>query len=167
MDVVKLQVPYSFIRGRFRLRWCDVLFGLRNELLDPEAPIQMALACLEMEETAAPPLVQLASLLKPTEDCLQLVQALCDHERPALEEEVRSRWLCISLAWVFEHKSNYADPLRVVEEIYADFDYPKEIAHFVRYMPMARPDAGSSAANLERMFSDWQEFVAGCVKPAT
>ncbi len=38
-----------------------------------------------------------------------------------------------------ENRETVEDPFAVVEELYADFDYPEEIAGFVRYMPPEDP----------------------------
>lgn len=57
----------------------------------------------------------------------------------------------ILLHWVFEHKEYYEDPLREVEFIYADFDFPKSIVNFVRYMPTDQPLLSTVEANIERL----------------
>jgi hypothetical protein len=43
---------------------------------------------------------------------------------------------------VVENKDSYSDPLVLVEQLYADFNYPETIASFVRYMPSEEPDLG-------------------------
>jgi hypothetical protein len=44
-------------------------------------------------------------------------------------------WIFLLLSFLFEHQENYDDPLEIVEELYADFNYPEEISSLVRYMP--------------------------------
>lgn len=47
----------------------------------------------------------------------------------------------------------------MVEEIYADFGYPPELAAFVRYMPMVGPDLGTTTLNEARMYERWQAYL--------
>ncbi len=42
MDIVRLRISYQFVRERTRVSWRDVRFGLVNELLDPQAPVELA-----------------------------------------------------------------------------------------------------------------------------
>jgi hypothetical protein len=80
-------------------------------------------------------------------------------EDKRLEEEVREQWLYLTLAWIFEHMAEHSDPLRAVEEVYADFGYPASIANFVRYMPQDGPDLGSLKANEQRLVERWRNFI--------
>jgi hypothetical protein len=43
--------------------------------------------------------------------------------------------------------------------VYADFDYPEEIAGFIRYMPMRGPDLGSKQLNEKRMLETWGRYI--------
>jgi hypothetical protein len=63
------------------------------------------------------------------------------------------------LAWLYERRDELPDPLACVDEVYADFDYPPQIARLVRYMPMDGPDLGSREANERRMFERWREYL--------
>ena len=74
-------------------------------------------------------------------------------------DDVPGKWLYLVLAWLFENRRSVNDPLGRVEEIYSDFDYPREIAPFVRYMPMVGPDLGSREKNEARMYDDWKSYL--------
>lgn len=74
-------------------------------------------------------------------------------------DDLRSRWLFVALTWLYEHRNDLLDPLQEVEILYADLDYPPEIAHFVRYMPMVGPDLGSQAACEARLFDYWRDYL--------
>ncbi|WP_376701060.1 DUF2247 family protein [Listeria seeligeri] len=58
--------------------------------------------------------------------------------------DIKSRFLHILLNWLWDNKQNYNDPLAAIDYIYADFDYPEEIANLVRYMLMQHKDMGRS-----------------------
>ena len=63
------------------------------------------------------------------------------------------------LAWFCEHRGEVPDPLQRVEEVYADFGYPEQIAKFVRYVPMEGPDLGRREANERRLFERWKQYI--------
>jgi hypothetical protein len=70
--------------------------------------------------------------------------------------------MLLTLDWVLTNRESFKDPLGEVEEIYADFDYPQEIAPLVRYMPPTdgwRPGEHSAEVNLARLFRLWADFV--------
>ena len=55
---------------------------------------------------------------------------------PKLDETAaRKKWAYLLLKRLYEKKTEVADPLGLVEHIYADFDYPEELEGFVRWMP--------------------------------
>lgn len=158
MDIVRLQIPCRFIRDRVRLSWREVRFGLVNELLDPEAPVELAID--QVADLADPPaaVLELAGAGK-SEPTLVLVEQLAAGEPQLPENAIRDKWLYLVLAWIYEHRDETPDPLQRIEEIYADFGYPEQIAKFVRYMPMDGPDLGSREANERRLFERWKRYL--------
>ena len=64
-------------------------------------------------------------------------------------------WLFLALAWVYEHRADYVEPLEVVEMIYADFEYPDEIQGIVRFMP---PPPGAATGN-PAIEGRWKDYL--------
>jgi len=158
VDIVRLRVPYQFVRERTRMSWRDVRFGLVNELLDPRAPVELAIDQVGERAEPCAALLELAGADK-NEPTFELVEQLAYEEPPPSEDEIRDKWLYLVLAWFYEHRGEVADPLQRVEEVYADFGYPEQIAKFVRYMPMEGPDLGSREANECRLFKRWKRYI--------
>jgi hypothetical protein len=140
------------------MTWRDILFGLEQELLDPSAPVDFALEQLAQEKEPAPELRELAGLGKQ-EQSRSLVESLAHREQDEAIGRARRKWLYLVLAWILEHRDEFTDPLRTVEEVYADFGYPAEIASFVRYMPSNAPDLGSREQNEARLFARWLAYL--------
>lgn len=65
------------------------------------------------------------------------------------------KWAYLELKAAYEVRDRLSDPLGVVEEIYADFDYPESVASFVRYMP---PPAGSPTGE-DALYSRWASYL--------
>lgn len=158
MDIVRLTIPYDFVRDRIPFSWRAVHFGLENELLDPDAPKELAVGQIGEIEEPSSALLKLASASEG-ETNMELIGQMAASEPESPEENIREMWLYLVLAWIYEHQNEYADPLQRVEEVYADFDYPERIASFVRYMPMQGPDLGSREANERRLFERWSQYL--------
>ncbi len=84
----------------------------------------------------------------------ELIEDLEFVDEPA---ERRARlWLFLALAYVFDRREEFEDPLAVVEELYALFEYPDEIQGLVRYMsvPVGEP------AGVDAVMQRWARWVA-------
>jgi hypothetical protein len=101
-------------------------------------------------------MLEIASLLRADVDELPGVFAQLDSPDHIHDpRESARRWLYLQLKAAYERRHDLSDPLGVVEEIYADFDYPPTIEHFVRYMPLQPGDEPGEAALVER----WASFL--------
>ena len=157
-----VSIPYQFIRERLVLTWTDVAWGFQNGWLQADAVVTYAVEKLAEGDEADAAEVELAGLM-PAE--LARVPALLDEvvkSKGADYSTAKANWLYLVLAWVFENRNDSDDPLGLVEEIYADFNYPSEIRNFVRYMP---PEDGYEAKahahkeNLNRLFREWESYL--------
>lgn len=157
MEQVQISIPYSFIGQRAQLTWSDMRFGIEQGLL----------RCQDVAEVAADQLergvqnelvVELAGAA-PDESVLERVQRLATAEQNEDRLDVRRKWVFLVLGWIFEHRANYPDALDLVEKVYADLDYPEQVAPFVRYMPSDEPDLGSRERNEQRLISKWADYL--------
>jgi hypothetical protein len=133
------------------------LFGLEEQLLDPMAPGERAIEAL-LGEAPDANLIELAELTD-RQDPRQLVERLAAGEQEQSLEEIRVKWLWLVLSWIFAHRNQYRDPLRKVEEVYADFGYPDRIAGFVRYMPSDVSSLAGREANEARLYERWRNYI--------
>lgn len=157
MEQLDIQVPYSFIRKRARLTWNEVKYGIMQGLLHPRDATEAALDAVE--RGAESELVLELAASDPRESVLRLVERLAACEAQPEVRAVQRKWTFLVLAWVFEHRKEYEDPLDIVEKVYADLDYPERVAPFVRYMPEEEPDLGSKELNEQRLFQRWAAYI--------
>jgi hypothetical protein len=153
--MIQMRIPYSFIKKRTSLSWADVAAGMDRGIFDSTVPVQVASELLESGEQDSPEVARLAGM-RADEPMRELIERLMQLEK---SEAAMDKLVFLALAWAFERRGHLDDPLRTVEEIYADFDYPKEVAAFVRYMPMQGPDLGSREANERRLMHRWYQYV--------
>jgi hypothetical protein len=148
---MNFKIPSAFIRPRVHLTWCEVEFGLQNFWLTHEAVIELAVDRSTQGEDS-PDVVELASVL-PHEHYKvpEILRRLRDRDIGC----AKNKWLFLLLAWLYEHRDEVEDPLGVVEELYSDFDYPEEIASFVRYMPPRDP----SRVGESYLLAAWERYL--------
>jgi len=75
----------------------------------------------------------------------ELLESLASLNGPADDGSSIEKWLYLVLAWLFEHRAEFEEPLSQVEVVYSDFDYPASIEGFVRYIPLRTPSTSTSA----------------------
>ncbi|AKV02680.1 hypothetical protein AKJ09_09343 [Labilithrix luteola] len=158
MNLTVLAITADFILERATITWSEVLFGIDNRLLAPDAAVDLARARLSAQKAVSPEVVELAAMTRgePTRD---VVHKLAESEGPRDFALIRGKWLYLTLAWVFEHRHAYADPLQKVEAVYADFERPPEIESFVRHTAMAWPGLETKEANEQRLYDRWSEYL--------
>jgi hypothetical protein len=66
------------------------------------------------------------------------------------------KWTYLQLKAAYEMRDRLRDPLGVVEEIYAKFDYPAPVAAFIRYMP---PAPGMPIGD-DALYDRWSRYLA-------
>jgi hypothetical protein len=157
--MITAKIPYEFLAGFCHLTWRDIEFGLSHNYVSPTVAIDYASARLCDNNDPDTEEIAIAGSSKD-DPLLERVSILASRESATASVDVRAKWLCILLAWLYENRAAFEDPLSLVEDIYEDFDYPEEIAHLIRYMPIAEPDLGSKEANLARLVTRWGEYVA-------
>jgi hypothetical protein len=155
--MITIKIPYDFIRCCANISWSDIKFGLERQLIAPQTAIDKALDKLHKNDNVSQYELELASRSE-NDSILELVDHLSDLDC-ATYDEIQDKWLYLALAWLFKNRKSVNDPLAIVEYIYSDFNYPNEIASFVRYMPMIGHDLGDHRKNEERLYEYWKEYL--------
>jgi hypothetical protein len=126
-------LPNAALNDEPRPTWAALKQGVSEGWISRANVVAHAVHLLERDLQASDDVVLLAGL---TQDELLDVDELLD--RLAVGEEAPADsdyWRRRALRWLYEHRDEVDDPLGVVEEIYAHFGYPEDMASFVRYMP--------------------------------
>jgi hypothetical protein len=135
----------------------DLKFGYERGWLRASTVIDRAVHEVERGQ-GDPVLVAVAALLR--DDMSELPDALARLDSPDHihdPQESARKWLYLQLKAAYDRRQDLDDPLGVVEEIYADFDYPPTVEGFVRYMPLRPGDEPGTAALIGR----WAAFLRG------
>jgi hypothetical protein len=147
--------PSAVIQEGIPLRAEDLRYGLENCFLSPAAVVDLAVYAVENGDDDEV-MQNLAGLLRDELDRVpDILAELDDPERFYDPRDAARKWLYLELAAAYRCRDQLADPLQVVEQIYADFDYPPAIARFVRYMPSQSSDRPGEAG----IFQRWSDYL--------
>lgn len=150
-DLVKFSLPAAFVVSHVRLDPAELAYGYANGWLD-EAEVIGVAEDLVAVGVASAPIQELASLFKSE---LSRVQQLVDDIEAVADAASDRVWLYLALAWLHDHKGEYADPLQMVEMLYTDFGYPAEIEGLVRFIP---PPPGARTG-VDAVEERWTEYL--------
>lgn len=156
-----MNIPLSFSLQKTPLSWSDLTWGYHKNILTWKdlvsfANLKVSSGNFDDKE------LEMSFLGK---ESIAEISAAADslaQLNEETEEVAKSKWLYLSLAWLFENKGHVNDPLSVIEDIYADFDYPPEMQTFVRYMPPTDgydPRNYTAEENNERLMRLFEQFL--------
>lgn len=149
------------------LTWRDIEYGYSRQLLGWRTVTDIAAE--RVKHGSVNPLeLELAGVGKDTDWKVgDLVRRLADNEPPQHECGIAEKWLFIALKWLYDNKGEFENPLREVEELYAEFDYPSAIAQFVGFLPPTdgyRPDLHTPEENAQRLYNLWAAYLRSRAK---
>lgn len=153
-DSVRFELPASFVLTRVLPTGAELAYGYREGWLRRSDVVGITVAKLNRGAPLAAAEDEMALLL--VDDLDRVDDLVGDLEFADQPTEDRARlWLFLALAWLWEHRDNFDDPLEVIELLYADFGYPDEICDLVRYMPAAPGGPTGRGAIEER----WRSYL--------
>ncbi len=158
MDLTSISIPYEYVATKTQLTWQEILYAIIHRIVDPYAAVERAIEVLRIIEDTPEPLIELASLNRG-DSIHPYIDSLADSEVKQSYDFISKKWMYFLLLWIYENRSIYEDPLQLVEDIYAEFDYPPCIENFVRYMPLNGPDLGSLEKNTARLYDRWRSYL--------
>lgn len=149
---IVLEAGFCFSEAPW-LSWRDIKYGLHNGFLNSNEVVEYASKSLSTDSPAEQ--YELACLAgNDTGSIWECVNRLAIKDKQRSEDS-KNAWMFLVFLWVFMNRDRYQDPLGVVEELYADFDYPESVASIVRYMPAK----DSSLEGEEQLFKNWSNML--------
>ena len=161
--MIPTPLPTEFTIDLVNLSWQEVRFGHARKWLGWKDVAKVASKKIQTKAEIGQLEIELSELTKETAwRVSELLDRVVSSETPQSNGDITRKWLLIVLNWLYENKSSYEDPLREVEVVYAEFDYPQEMKSFVRFLPPGngyRPQDHSKEENIGRIFDLWREYI--------
>jgi hypothetical protein len=168
---MQTRIPVDYVLRMMPPTWADLRFGLERGFISEADVVEAAVKVVSEKLNPSSVEIELAGLLRKEVSHVPLLLTALVASSETTEDTTRRRWLYLVLAWLYDRRESLDDPLGMVEEVYADFGYPEEIAGFVRYMPPRdgyRPQDHTREENIDRLFRLWSEYLAvSCASPAS
>jgi hypothetical protein len=152
--------PKAFITEHVMLTWRDMLYGLERGFLDEMTVQQLAADKVTLQSGPESPEMRIALMDRDDlPDVRDVLAAAAKGENAESDRDRERKWCFLVLQWLFDHREDVADPLSEIENIYADFGYPPEVAPFVRYEPTPI-GAREPADPRDRLVGRWATYLA-------
>ncbi|MCL2399816.1 MAG: DUF2247 family protein [Defluviitaleaceae bacterium] len=160
MNSLNILFPYSFAIELIELNWYDILVAVNNGFLSHQTAIDHALRELSLNENPLQDTLNLA-ILTPAEavyphSIFPYLEKLANDVSEQEKSITKQKMLYLILKWISDNKVKFDNPLNILEFIYADFDYPDNLSHLVRYMPR---DPSQPILNDEELFKRSNIFL--------
>lgn len=154
MNTFKIILNYNFISSIVRLTWNDILYGIETGFFSDEIAIKHAIAEIVEEDNPSDIVMEIASLFDG-ESIHPFIDELASKEIKQ-NDLMKEKLLYVLLKLLFENRGQHIDPFGIIEQIYADFDYPESISKFVRYMPV---EEGNSSVGENYLLDHWKKYL--------
>jgi hypothetical protein len=154
--LLEFKVPASFLVERWGLPTAaEIGYGFRMGWIRRTDVVDLALEKYEAGVPISSTEQDLALLLSEDYDRVdEWAQVLEISDQPV---ERRARyWAFAILAWLWERRSEFRDPFRLIDLVYAEFEYPEEIAPLARFTVLGPTDA----PGFEGIEQRWRECVS-------
>lgn len=135
------------------LTWSEILYGLNHSFINDKGVVDYAF--LKLDERSSSDEIELASL--SGSELYQVVDILTKLASDAIGKNIfLESWLYLFLSWIYDHRDSFSDPFGAIEELYADFDYPEDVATIVRYQLLPEGEVGGD----EYLYNNWQRLIS-------
>jgi hypothetical protein len=152
-DLVKFLIPADFVLARSLPTPGEVAYGYEHGWLTAADAVRVALAGYGTIPDPPAAYEELALLL--SDGLGRVPELIADIAKSSPPENHARIWLYLALAWTYEHRAEYPDPLSIVEQLYDDFGYPAEIERFVRFLPA--PEGLPTGE--EALYTRWKTYL--------
>lgn len=163
MNSLGIHIEYSYFSELVNLNWYDILIAIKNEYLPIEAGIEHAIKEIETNSDYNNEVFNLAIISKNDinydEEIRERLSKLADLVSNYDKGKTKEKLLFVVMHWIFHNQKHYEDPLRVVEVIYDDFDFPKIIKDIVRYESSSHICYSPIDKNIDRLYDNWQNYL--------
>lgn len=141
---------FDFSQAEIKWDWQELLFGIENNIISRSDVINYATHILD-EGILGFDLVLKVAIADDYEDILPYIHELSKLESFEENDFIKDKWRYGILKELHDKKSDYDNFNEKVEEVYADFDYPEDMAGFIGYMP---------SIDGKNMEESWQEYLS-------
>jgi hypothetical protein len=137
-------VPMSFIAAYETVSWGEALWGCRRSIINHQAIIELAAARIATDPSPQQALIDLSQLTQEHEaEIEETAEKLARDEQPTDKQDIETKWLRISLAWLIANWRELPNAPGILENLVSDFGYPDSLH------PANRAVAGAAGSSTD------------------
>jgi hypothetical protein len=164
--LMKTGPSLDFCLSVLALNWRDIVWGMERGCLSWRDAQAFAVHRLDFVDVNDFEIATEIYLLGKNEAAriieLANLAALKEARTVTADQPSAPKWLYLVVKWGFENQALLPDSLSFIQDVYAEFDYPKELEPFVGYLPPTdgwEPLNHSSSENKERLLAHWKSYL--------
>ncbi|WP_077927561.1 DUF2247 family protein [Wohlfahrtiimonas populi] len=147
----KINITYDFmVNALDTISWKELLWGIKNHIINSDVINAIAYDkyCLDDEND------QILLLTYQNEDDYSFLHNLCLLSSKEDTDIDYNKLLYLILFWLYSNQEKYNDPMKIIELIYANFDYPESLKSFIGY-----ESYDGKCFGRQYMYDNWFRYI--------
>lgn len=154
----KLILEYNFLQNKVCLTYGDILWAYKNGILGWRTVIQLSIDIVMEKDVPSEEEVNLISVEKDnTSDIIPILEKIQLNKLDV--EEIKRKWLYLLLQYLYNLSITKDKKMGILETVYADFDYPDAISHFIPFLPEIKKIKGEPKKPDDRILYRWNNYL--------
>lgn len=149
-------MPSAFLLSKTSFALPDLRWAFENGIIGAQVVVDVASAMLA-DGNESERVVQLAALTH--QELPEVKQILGGCLEGADIDTIGAKWLWLTLSWVYEQEGDEDSVFDTIDELYADFGYPKEMVPFGPYAPAYQGKRDRSEVRRD-VLQEWRRYLA-------
>ena len=157
----RYRIPIEYIISLVPLNWRELYWGYDHDYIGWSDLINYAINKV-VNGSNNPLEIEMAGVLKNESwKVSDIARDLRSEDQPQDDQHIQHKWLFIVLSYIYDSSDKYSDRLTEILMVYADFEYPEEIAAFIRYMPVDKKylTIYGHLGPEERLLKIWEDYL--------
>ena len=142
-----------------------MVYGYQQRWVDDDGAVRLGEAQYALGMPQTPSVEEVALLLRDerynVERLMYAAAKEIEAEGSPLEGEEPWRvWMFLAFSWALEHRSDYDDLMMILQILWAEFGYPLEIRHLIRWVSQwpGEPPV------IDSLLPQWLDYLVGMDK---
>lgn len=161
MNSLSLMIPLSYAVKLIDLNWNDIYFAFINGYINNSEVVNFAVMSLNSDDLQKDDeFLNLVCSSSNGVDSEGIIIYLNNKIDKSTTDNSKEKFLYVVLSFLYDKRDYFEDVFRAIEVIYADFEYPKIMIPFVRYMSNNEKEFFDFPVDESKLlYLNWQKYI--------
>lgn len=161
MNSLSLMIPLSYAVKLIDLNWNDIYFAFINGYINNSEVVDFAVMSLNSDDLQKDDeFLNLVCSSSNGVDSEGIIIYLNNKIDKSTTDNSKEKFMYVVLSFLYDKRDYFEDVFRAIEVIYADFEYPKIMIPFVRYMSNNEKKFFDFPVDeSELLYLNWQKYI--------